>query len=43
MLNKNNLKNHKSNEQILNSPLIKITHFKNDKLFKTETYPVIHF
>ena len=43
MLNKNQLKNHKSNEPILNAPLIKISHFKDDKLLKTETYPVIHF
>ena len=31
-------------DSILNSnPVIKITHFDNDKLVKTDVYPISHF
>jgi len=36
-------KNFKSDGQNLNTPVIKISHYEDDKLLKTETYPVVHF
>ena len=33
----------KSDRKIFDSPMIKITHYENDKTIKTETFPIIHF
>ena len=33
----------KSDRKIFDSPMIKITHFEDDKSVKTETFPIIHF
>tara|TARA_B100001996_G_scaffold213778_1_gene164180 strand:- start:212 stop:385 length:174 start_codon:yes stop_codon:yes gene_type:complete len=35
--------NFESDGQNLNAPIIKISHYEDDKLLKTETYPVVHF
>jgi hypothetical protein len=43
-LNKQGLKNVNIDEKLnCNSMFIKISHFKDDKLQKTETFPMIHF
>ena len=43
-LDKQGLKNIKIYENLkCNSMFIKISHFKDDKLEKTETFPMIHF
>ena len=43
-LNKQGLKNVNIDEKLnYNSMFIKISHFKDDKLQKTETFPMIHF
>ena len=48
MEKKMNLKNHidtnnHKNAEENNCTFIEIQHFKDDKLLKTETYPLIHF
>jgi len=43
-LNKQNLKNINVDEKLnCNSMFIKISHYDDDKLLKTETFPMIHF
>ena len=43
-LNKLGLKNVNIDERLnCNSMFIRISHFKDDKLQKTETFPMIHF
>ena len=35
--------NIKSDRKIFDTPMIKITHYENDRSIKTETFPIIHF
>ncbi|MAI28728.1 MAG: hypothetical protein CMP38_00825 [Rickettsiales bacterium] len=43
-LNKQNLKNVNVDKKLnCNSMFIKISHYEEDKLLKTETFPMIHF
>ena len=35
--------NIKSDRKIFDTPMIKITHYENDRTIKTETFPIIHF
>ena len=43
-LNKQGLKNVNVDEKLnCNSMYIKISHYEDDKLLKTETFPMIHF
>ena len=38
------IRSNKIKDNVLNStPIIKITHFDNDKFVKTDTYPISHF
>ena len=47
-MKKNNFTNHhidsgKDSNKACNSMFIKISHYNDDKLLKTETFPMVHF
>ena len=43
MIKNKHIKSKHSDEQILSSPMIEISHFEEDKHIKTETFPLMHF
>ena len=43
MTKNKHIKTNHSDEQILNSPMIEISHFEENKHVKTETFPLMHF